>query len=89
MMNTDGEVHLTDLIPVETLQKIQNSFSKMARMAALITDENGVPLTEGSGFSEFCTEYFHSSPEGRKRCEQCDRNGAARVLETGKTVSYF
>ena len=58
-------------------------------MAALITDENGVPLTEGSGFSEFCTEYCRSSAEGRKRCEQCDRNGAARVFETGKPVSYF
>lgn len=66
MMNTDGEVHLTDLIPVATLQKIQNSFSKMARMAALLTDENGVPLTEGSGFSEFCTEYCRSSPRGQE-----------------------
>lgn len=44
-MSAEEEVHLTDLIPVDTLQKIQNSFSKMARMAALTTDENGKPLT--------------------------------------------
>lgn len=88
-MNTEEEVHLTDLIPVETLQKIQNSFSKMARMAALITDENGDPLTEGSNFSDFCMNYCRKSPLGRKRCEKCDRDGALRVLETGKPVSYF
>ena len=40
-----------DLIPPETLQKIQDSFSKMARMASLTTDENGVPLT-GRGYRE-------------------------------------
>gem|GEM_PF-6047917 len=62
MMKSDGEVRLTDLITVETLQKIQTSFSKMARMAALVTDENGVPLTEGSSFSELCINYCRKSP---------------------------
>ena len=40
-----------DLIPPETPQKIQDSFSKMARMVSLTTDENGVPLT-GRGYRE-------------------------------------
>lgn len=88
-MNKDGNVRLTDLIPVETLQKIQISFSKMARMAALTTDENGIPLTEGSNFSDLCTNFCRKSSIGRKRCEKCDRDGAMRVLETGRPVSYF
>ncbi|MDD6992019.1 MAG: PocR ligand-binding domain-containing protein [Oscillospiraceae bacterium] len=83
------ELHLTDLIPVETLQKIQDSFSKMARMAALTTDENGIPITEGSNFSEFCTNYCRKSPVGRARCEKCDRDGAIMALESSKPVSYF
>lgn len=89
MMNMDEGVHLTDLIPVETLQKIQDSFSKMARMAALTTDENGKPLTEGSNFSEFCTNFCRKSSIGRERCEKCDRDGAVMVLNSGKPVSYF
>lgn len=89
MMSIDGEVRLTDLITVDTLQKIQTSFSKMARMAALTTDENGVPLTEGSNFSDFCMNFCRKSPLGRKRCEKCDRDGALRVLDTGKPVSYY
>lgn len=89
MMSKDEEVHLIDLIPADTLQKIQNSFSKMARMAALTTDENGIPLTEGSNFSDFCMNYCRKSPTGRKRCEKCDRDGALRVLESGKPVWYY
>ena len=89
MMNTDEKIHLTDLIPVETLQKIQDSFSRMARMAALTTDENGTPITEGSNFSEFCTNYCRKSPVAKVRCEKCDRDGALKALETGRPVSYF
>lgn len=47
MYKSESEIRLVDLIPPETLQKIQDSFSKMARMASLTTDENGVPLTKG------------------------------------------
>lgn len=83
MIYMDEEVHLTDLISVETLQKIQDSFSKMARMAALTTDENRKPVTEGSNFSEFCTNYCRKSPIGRERCEKCDRDGALKVLDSG------
>ena len=88
-MTNNEEVHLIDLIPADTLQKIQNSFSKMARMAALTTDESGIPLTEGSSFSDLCANYCRRSPTGRKRCEKCDRDGALRVLESGKPVWYY
>lgn len=61
-MTNNEEVHLIDLIPADTLQKIQNYFSKMARMAALTTDESGIPLTEGSNYSELCENYCRRSP---------------------------
>ncbi|MGN0599270.1 MAG: PocR ligand-binding domain-containing protein [Oscillospiraceae bacterium] len=89
MIKTDEKIHLTDLIPIETLQKIQDSFSRMARMAALTTDENGTPITKGSNFSDFCINYCRKSPVGKVRCEKCDRDGALKVLESGKPVSYF
>ncbi|MGN0620125.1 MAG: PocR ligand-binding domain-containing protein [Ruminiclostridium sp.] len=85
----DENLHLTDLIEVEILQKMQDSFAKMARMASLTTDENGVAVTEGTNFSEFCTEFCRKSPIGRARCEQCDKMGAVKALETGGPVSYF
>lgn len=84
----DEELSLTELIEVEILQKMQNAFSKMARMAALITNEDGVAVTEGTNFSDFCTEYCRKSAIGKARCENCDKMGAVMTLEQKKPVSY-
>ena len=73
--NIIATIKLTELIDVSILQKMQDSFSAMVRMAALTTDENGVPVTQGTNFSEFCTEFCRKSPIGRARCEQCDKMG--------------
>ncbi len=83
------EVKLSDLINADVLQRVQNVFSKMTRMAALTTDEEGVALTEGSNFTRLCLEYCRQSPEGRKRCEQCDKMGAVTALEQKAPVYYY
>ena len=44
----EEELRLTDLIDVETLQSIQDSFSNLVKIAAVTTDANGVPITKGS-----------------------------------------
>lgn len=44
---------LTDLIDIETLRRIQDSFSDVAGVASLITDREGAAITEGARFTEF------------------------------------
>lgn len=85
----DEEIRLTDLIAVETLQKIQDAFSQMTGMAALITDSDGVPVTKGSNFSDFCKKYIRCSEAGRKRCENCDRMGAEEANTLKSSCVYF
>lgn len=60
-MEKDRELLLTDLIDIKTLQRIQDDFSAMTGIAALITDENGIMVTEGSNFSIHCREYMRLS----------------------------
>lgn len=84
----DYEFYLTDLIDRKTLQNIQDTFSKMTGVAALITDTNGVAVTNGSNFSDFCMKYTRNSPIGCMRCAQCDKEGAKKALEQGKSVVY-
>ncbi len=45
--------HLTDLIEPDTLRKIESSLSAMFGMAAWISDENGVGVGSGTGFSRY------------------------------------
>lgn len=84
----DEEIRLTDLIAVETLQKIQDAFSQMTGMASLTTDSEGVPVTRGSNFSDFCKKFVRNSETGRKRCENCDRMGAEAAKEVRSSCVY-
>ena len=88
-MEMKHEVTLTDLIDTQILQKLQDSFSNMTGMAALTTDSNGVAVTEGSNFTDFCMKYTRTSEMGCARCEQCDKWGARLAYEKGKSVAYF
>ena len=80
---------MTDLIDVEVLQEIQDGFSNLTGMAALTTDADGVPVTVGSKFSDFCMKHTRTSEEGCLRCEQCDKWGAKLAYNKGKSVAYF
>lgn len=81
-------VYLLELIDVNILQKIQDGFSEYTGMAALITDAAGVPVTRGSGFTNFCKELVRESEAGSRRCEACDRDGAFKALRSGRISVY-
>lgn len=85
----ENEFKLTDLIDVETLQKIQDAFSEMSGIAALVTDAHGVIQTEPSGFTEFCGKYVRNTEKGRKLCETCDKMGAEKAARAGVSCAYF
>lgn len=87
-MNGKNELYLTDLISVDILQRLQDAFSEMTGMAALTTDKYGMPVTEGSNFSEFCTKYTRNSPLGYSRCMRCDKTGAELTMASKKACFY-
>lgn len=82
------EIRLVDLMDVSSLQRIQDGFSKYTGLAALTTDENGVPITQGSGFSEFCMNLTRKTKVGCSRCGECDKNGALLTLKNGSATVY-
>ena len=74
---------------MEMLQRIQDAFSDMTGIASVTTDADGVAVTKGSHFSDFCMKYTRSSPLGCQRCELCDKNGAELALKKGASSTYF
>lgn len=85
----ENEFKLTDLIDIETLQKIQDAFSDMSGIAALVTDAHGKIQTKPSGFTEFCGKYVRNTEEGVKQCEKCDKMGAEKAAKAGVSCAYF
>ncbi len=84
----DDTPYITDLISVDVLQKIQDAFSNMVGMAAVITDENGQPVTKPTNYSDYCWKYTRQTKRGKARCEQCDKYGALMTHDTGKPTFY-
>lgn len=82
------DIRLTELINIKILQRLQDAFSEYAGMAALITDENGTPVTNGSGFTQLCMNHVRQCEKGARNCEECDRMGAVKTYESGKPVVY-
>lgn len=60
----------------------------MTGIGTITTDANGVAITQGSGFSDFCMKCTRNSFIGNLYCEQCDRYGANMALEKGRSVTY-
>lgn len=85
----NNEITITDLFEVEMLQRLQDSFSKMTGFAAIITDAEGIPVTKGTNFTDFCGKYTRPSPIGCLRCQQCDKHGAELAFKVGSSVTYY
>lgn len=85
-MNYD--LRLQDLIDTKVLQKIQDAFADLIGAAALTTDADGVAVTRGSNFTDFCQKYTRATMVGCARCEQCDKAGAELALSQGESVVY-
>ncbi|MGN0344629.1 MAG: PocR ligand-binding domain-containing protein [Lachnospiraceae bacterium] len=83
-----ANMHISELLDVESMSVIQDGFSRMTGMASVLTDENGTPITEVSNFSRFCFELTRSTATGRARCENCDRMGAKQTMRSGKAEVY-
>ena len=80
-------LYLTELIDVETLQRVQDAFSDMTGMAALTTDADGVAVTNGSNFTDFCMKYTRATKIGAFRCGLCDKRGAEIALAAGHSCT--
>lgn len=64
-----------DIVDLEELQDLQDTFALATGMAAVIVDRKGVFLTKPSNFTDFC-KCIRESEVGIKRCEACDADGS-------------
>jgi len=87
----DEELSLIDLISASTLQRMQDAFSMMTGIAAIVTDANGNAVTEPSGFHDFCTKNIQGTENGKRMCEQCYREETekARMVKDAKSPSRY
>lgn len=59
---------LTDLIPLKTLQHLQDSFAVSNGVASTITDSNGEPITRPSNYCKVCI-LIRETKKGFEKCK--------------------
>lgn len=78
------DLRLSDLIPIKTLQSIQDQFAAVLGVSSFITDLDGQPLATCSRCSRFC-RLVHTTEEGMRSCQQSWR-AVARLDEEGAKI---
>ena len=85
----EEEIHIVEMLDLDRLQRLLDAYSAMTGMAAIATNAEGIPITEGSSFTEFCREYTRGSEIGLQRCENCGKNAAGESFRAGQACAYF
>ncbi|MDD6571451.1 MAG: PocR ligand-binding domain-containing protein, partial [Thermoflexaceae bacterium] len=83
------DIILTELIDVETLQHIQDSFVDVIGGAVAIFDADGKPVTSRSNFSGFCNDYILHNKIGEMLCVQCIKYSAKSAHRAGHAVVHY
>lgn len=81
------ELRIGTLIDLNQLQKVLDDFSEATGFATVAVDPRGLPVTEPSGFTDFC-KAMRSDPVRSKLCHGCDAHGGLQSLIDGKPRVY-
>ncbi|MCT8136989.1 PocR ligand-binding domain-containing protein [Anaerobacillus sp. CMMVII] len=81
-------VELTNLVEIDTLQKIQDSFSESTGFAVITVDDRGKPITKHSGCSKYCS-IIRYRDETKDLCEKCDSKAGLQASLTGEPLIYM
>jgi diguanylate cyclase (GGDEF)-like protein/PAS domain S-box-containing protein len=69
-----GDIDFSELIDLETMQKLQDEFSDATGVASVITLTDGTPITKTSNFTHLCQDIIRKTEKG---CENCYKSDAA------------
>jgi LytS/YehU family sensor histidine kinase len=71
---------LDEIVDTHVLQEIQDKFSEVTGLAAVVVDPDGKPVTNPSNFTNFCL-YMRSDPDGFALCSACDDRAGRAAME--------
>lgn len=68
-------MRIQDFCDMVKFDEIMSNWAKSTGLATVAVGADGKYISECYNFTEFCIDLTRGSTEGRKRCEQCDRDG--------------
>ncbi len=78
-VKTTGKVgsymKIQDFCDMDKFEQIMKNWASSTGLATVAVDADGKYISDCYNFTEFCIDLTRGSVEGKKRCEQCDREG--------------
>lgn len=87
MGGTEKENRLSELLNMERLQKLQDNLAKALDLAFVTVDYRGRPVTQGSGFTNFCS-CMANHDQYSPLCSRCYAHGGLHATMTGSPYIY-
>ena len=66
---------IQDFCDMDKFEQIMKNWASSTGLATVAVDADGKYISDCYNFTEFCIDLTRGSAEGKKRCEQCDREG--------------
>ena len=83
------ELKLTDLISNHILIELQKMIIEKNGIEIGLCCSDGSFITSSRIINPFCEQYIKKTPEGKRRCDACDRDNAVHCCETGRASAYM
>lgn len=87
MSNDEEKLKLSDLIDINLVQKLQDTFAQAMGISSLTIDADGA-ITKPSNNSEFCMKFLRANQVSSARCINDDVNNAKLASEKGEPIIY-
>jgi len=68
-------MRIQDFTDMNKFEEIMSNWAKATGLATVAVGADGKYISECYNFTDFCIKLTRGSEEGRRRCEQCDREG--------------
>jgi PAS domain S-box-containing protein len=65
-------IKFQDLFDLDEIQSLQDAFAKASRVASIITDTDGRPITKPSNFCRLCIDIIRKTEKGLNNCMYSD-----------------
>lgn len=66
------DIQFEDLFDINNIQRLQNEFSDVTKVASIITYPDGSPITEPSNFCRLCRDIIRKTEKGLANCYKSD-----------------
>ncbi|MGY3765943.1 PocR ligand-binding domain-containing protein [Vagococcus vulneris] len=78
---------LESVLDIEKWEKVQESIALATKLAIILVDYRGRPVTSHSKVQPFC-HLARSTPKLAELCEKCDARGGLEAVRTGEPFIY-